>query len=96
MNFGQNKVEISLVLLYLQLETFVYSSARNVANIYISNKVMYCVRYVDWLVTTFNGDLPDESWRMPDPHLSATRRLLRRSLRLPNRKWAQGQAGRCN
>ena len=29
----------------------------------------------------------------PRLFLVITRRLLRRSLRLPNRKWAQGQAG---
>ena len=29
------------------------------------------LRCVDWLVTTFNEDLPDESQRMPDPHPSA-------------------------
>ncbi|CAB3983695.1 Hypothetical predicted protein [Paramuricea clavata] len=28
-------------------------------------------RYVDWLVTTFNEELPDENWRIPDPHPSA-------------------------
>ena len=28
-------------------------------------------RYVDWLVTTFNEELPDESWRIPQPHPSA-------------------------
>ena len=45
MNFGQNEVEISLLLLlYLQLETFVYASARKVVNIYFSYKVMYCVK----------------------------------------------------
>ncbi|CAB4005609.1 ATP-dependent DNA helicase PIF1-like [Paramuricea clavata] len=28
-------------------------------------------QYVDWLVTTFNEELPDENWRIPDPHPSA-------------------------
>ena len=32
-------------------------------------------------------------WRYQSFDLDKTRRLLRRSLRLPNRKWAQGQAG---
>ncbi|CAB4007737.1 Hypothetical predicted protein, partial [Paramuricea clavata] len=27
--------------------------------------------YVDWLVTTFNEELPDENWRIPDPRPSA-------------------------
>ena len=30
-------------------------------------------RYVDWLVTTFNEELPDETWRIPQPHPSAVR-----------------------
>jgi hypothetical protein len=29
------------------------------------------VLYVDWLMTTFNEELPDENWRIPDPHSSA-------------------------
>ncbi|CAB4017851.1 ATP-dependent DNA helicase PIF1, partial [Paramuricea clavata] len=31
----------------------------------------YQARYVDWLVTNFNEELPDETWRIPDPHTSA-------------------------
>ena len=26
------------------------------------------IKYADWLVTTFNTALPDETWRTPDPH----------------------------
>ena len=29
------------------------------------------LRYVDWLVKTFNENLPDEIWRIPNPHPSA-------------------------
>ena len=29
------------------------------------------MRYVDWLATTFNENLPDENWRIPNPHPSA-------------------------
>ncbi|CAB4032530.1 ATP-dependent DNA helicase PIF1 [Paramuricea clavata] len=31
------------------------------------------IQYVDWLVTTFNEELPDENWSVPDPHPSAVR-----------------------
>ena len=38
-----------------------------------NNTVYYFLklRYVDWLVTTFNENLPDENWRIPNPHPSA-------------------------
>ena len=32
-----------------------------------------CCKYIDWLVTTFNEDLPDEQWRIPQPHPFAVR-----------------------
>ena len=31
----------------------------------------FCCRYIDWLVTTFNEELPDEQWRIPQPHPSS-------------------------
>ena len=48
----------------------------------LQNKILYiytvfcsffCCRYIDWLVTTFNEELPDEQWRIPQPHPSAVR-----------------------
>ena len=34
---------------------------------------VHCIRYVDWLITTVNEDLPDEQWRCPEPHPSAVK-----------------------
>ena len=33
----------------------------------------FCCRYIGWLVTTFNEKLPNEQWRIPQPHPSPVR-----------------------
>ena len=41
----------------------------------LQNKIysFFRCRYIDWLVTIFNEELPDEQWRIPQPHPSAVR-----------------------
>ena len=35
--------------------------------------LLFCCRYIDWLVTTFDEELPDEQWRIPQPHPSSVK-----------------------
>ena len=35
--------------------------------------LIFCCTYIDWLVTTFNEELPDEQWRIPQPHPSSVK-----------------------
>ena len=42
-------------------------------NIYTVFCSFCCCRYIDWLVIGFDEELPDEQWKIAQPHPSAVR-----------------------